>query len=61
MTTQFVKPKAVRDYALHLSATTRLGKFTRVRSSFIERIDQKVRRSIEWEVHSHPSTGKTLL
>lgn len=61
MKTRFVKPKSVRDYALHLSKTERLGKFTKIRRSFIERIDQKVQRSIEWEVHSHPSIGKTLM
>jgi hypothetical protein len=50
----------VREFALQLSAENRGGKFTRVSSEFIERIESKVRNLVRQEIHSHPSVGCTL-
>ena len=50
----------VRAYALQLSEENRGGKFTRVSSDFIDRIEAKLRNIIRQEIHAHPSVGTTL-
>ena len=50
----------VREFALQLSTENRGGKFTRVSSDFIDRIEAKLRNIIRQEIHAHPSVGTTL-
>lgn len=50
----------IREFALQLSQETRGGKFTRVSSEFVDRVESKLRNLIRQEVHSHPSVGCTL-
>lgn len=61
MNTQLINRSAVKKMALQLSADTRSGKFTRVGSSFLEKINAKVDAMIRSEVQTHPSVGKTLM
>jgi hypothetical protein len=56
----FLNRSAVHEYALHVSATERAGKFTRVGADFLDRIEDKVRALVRAEVKSHPSVGQTL-
>ena len=56
-----INRSAVKKMALRLSEDTRNGTFTRVGSSFIDRIEYKLEAIIRSEVHQHPSTGKTLM
>lgn len=55
-----INKKAVKTYALQVSQDTRGGKFTRVSSDFLARIDAKLRNIVTQEIHSHPSVGVTL-
>lgn len=50
----------VREFALQLSAENRGGKFTRVSSEFVDRVESKLRNLIRQEIHSLPSVGVTL-
>ncbi len=56
-----INKKHVKDYALAQSKLIRLGRFTRVGKSFLERINSRIAGIIASEIHSHPSKGKTLL
>ncbi|MEW6304857.1 MAG: hypothetical protein AB1705_15385 [Verrucomicrobiota bacterium] len=51
---------AVRDLALRLSLEMRGGKFKRVGTSFLDRIEARTREVIAAEIHRHPSLGETL-
>jgi len=52
---------AVKQHALELARQTRAQGWTRVGSSFLDRIEAKCRAAIAEEVRLHPSKGKTLL
>ena len=60
MNTPFINRSAVKKAALQLSADTRAGKFTRVSTEFLERVNSAVDAYLRQAVHSHPSVGKTL-
>ena len=60
MSTPLINRSAVKKMALNLSETTKAGKFTRVSSEFLDRINAKVAATVRSEVQSHPSVGKTL-
>ena len=52
----------VRRTALEIAKLIRpANKFSRVGSSFLERIEAATRAAIRSEIHKHPSVGKTLL
>ncbi len=51
----------VKQTALEIAKATRAQPWTRVGSSFLQRIEAATRRVIADEVRRHPSKGKTLL
>jgi hypothetical protein len=55
-----INRRKVKELALELSRQTRAGKFTRVRSGFLNRIESRLRAIVAQEVRSTPSKGKTL-
>lgn len=56
-----INKKHVKLYALAMSEAQRNGRFTRVGKAFLERVEAKLKATIQHEVYSHPSKGKTLL
>ena len=60
-TTPHLNRARVRRTALEIAAATRGQKWTRVGSSFLERIEARTRAALAEEVRLHPSKGKTLL
>lgn len=60
MTTPLINRSAVKKMALELSKSTRAGKFTRVGTEFLQRMNSQLDAFIRSEVHRHPSVGKTL-
>jgi hypothetical protein len=61
-TTPHLNRSRVKQTALEIAGMIRpANKFARVGSSFVERIEAKVRAAIREEVRIHPSKGKTLL
>ena len=51
----------VKNLALKYSTEYKGGKFTRVSSDFLERINARVAIMIAGEVQRHPFVGKTLM
>ncbi len=60
-TTPHLNKQKVKKTILAYAAQARAQKFTRVGTSFLERIEARVRKAIIDEVEAHPSKGKTLL
>jgi hypothetical protein len=60
-TTPHLNRSKVKQTALEIAEQTRAQGFTRVGSSFLERIEAKTMQAIREEVRIHPSRGKTLL
>jgi hypothetical protein len=58
--TPLINRQAVKRMALELSKANRAGKFTRVGSEFLIRVNARLAAFIREEVHRHPSVGKTL-
>jgi hypothetical protein len=58
--TPLINKQAVKRMALELSKANRGGKFTRVGSEFLIRMNSMLAAIIRSEVHRHPSIGKTL-
>ena len=61
MNTPLVNRSAVKKMALQLSKDTRAGKFTRVSTEFLEKVNAATDAYIRQAVQSHPSVGKTLV
>ena len=60
MNTPLINRQAVKRMALELSKANRAGKFTRVGSDFLIRMNSRLDAFIQEEVQRHPSIGKTL-
>lgn len=61
MSTPLINKAAVKKMALQLSKDTRAGKFTRVSTQFLDRVNASVSAMIRSEVHRHPGIGKTIM
>jgi hypothetical protein len=64
-TTPHLCRSRVKKTALEVAAQTRLNasgkpRFTRVSTTFLERIESRVRTAITSEIHAHAGIGKTL-
>jgi len=55
--TSLLNKKAVRELTLRLAKPRN---FTRVSTTFLDRIEDHVRTTVAQEVHRHPSKGRTL-
>jgi len=55
-----INKKEVKKRSLAFSESERAGKFTRVGTDFINRIEAQLNNLILAEVKRHPSIGKTL-
>lgn len=61
LSTPHLNRARVKRTALELAAATRAHKFSRVGTTFLERIEARTRAAIVEEIKRHPSKGKTLL
>jgi len=55
-----INKQNVKKLALEISQRDRAGKFQRVSSDFLERIEGQLKQAVVSAVNSHPSVGKTL-
>ena len=60
-TTPHLNRSKVKQTALEIAHQLRAQPFTRVGTTFLERIENATRAAIVREVKQHPSIGKTLL
>jgi hypothetical protein len=60
MNTPLLNRSAVKKLALHISQEQKAGKFTRVGTEFLVRINSRLHNMVAEEVQRHPSIGKTL-
>jgi len=55
-----LQKKATKAYAFAVIQEKRLGRFTRISQSALDRWEARLKLIINEDVHRHPSLGKTL-